>query len=104
MVLLKNTVTFRNPRHYLPFSATEMEELELIPLQVVKLDFKLRWKFKNSLSSLLADVRQVSAPVHKVCQSDILSGITIPIYQRMSEAFLAIDWQGCFSITTTPTP
>ena len=81
-----------------------MEELEAIPLQVMKPNLKLWCKFKNPLSSLLGDARQVSAPVYKVDQSDILSRIAIPILHRMLEAFLAVNWQGRLSIATTPTP
>ena len=104
VVIRKDAVAFRNPRHYLAFPATEMKELKPIPVQIMKPNLKLRCKFKNPPSSLLRDTRQVSAPVYKVCQSNILSRIAKPVYQRVFEAFLAVNWQGCFSIVTTPTP
>ena len=63
VVLLEDAVAFQNPRHNFPFPATEMEELESIPLQVMKPNLKQRCKFKDPLSSLLGDTRQVSAPV-----------------------------------------
>ena len=104
VVLLEDAVVCQNPRHHLLFPATEMEELEAIPLQVVKPNLKLRCKFENPLSSLLGDARQVSAQVYKVDQSDILSRIAIPILHRMLEAFLAVNWQGRLSIAKTPAP
>ena len=58
-----------------------MEELEPIPLQVMKSYLKLQCKFKNLFGSLLRDARQMSTPVYKVYQSDIVSRITIPKYQ-----------------------
>ena len=79
VVLLEDAVTFRNLRHHLLFPATEMEELEAIPLQVMKPNLKPRCKFENPLSSLLGDARQVSAPVYKVHQSNILNRIAIPV-------------------------
>ena len=79
VVLLEDAVACRNPRHHLPFPVTEMEELKSIPLQVMKPNLKQRRKFKNPLSSLLGDARQVPAPVYKVHQSDILSRIAIPV-------------------------
>ena len=33
VVLLQDTVAFRKPRYHLPFPATEMEELESMPLR-----------------------------------------------------------------------
>ena len=79
VVLLEDAVVCQNPRHHLLFPATEMEELGVIPLQVMKPNLKPRCKFENPLSSLLRDARQVSAPVYKVYQSDILSRIAIPV-------------------------
>ena len=79
VVLLEDAVVCQNPRHHLLFPATEMEELEAIPLQVMKPNLKPRCKFENLLSSLLRDARQVSAPVYKVHQSDILSSIALPV-------------------------
>ena len=79
VVLLEDAVMFRNPRYYLQFSTIEMVELEPIPLQVMKSNLKQWCKFKNLLSSILGDARQVLAPVYKVRQSDILSRVTIPI-------------------------
>ena len=78
VVLLKNTVAFRNPRHELPFPATKMEELEWIPLQIMKPNLNLRCKFENPLSSILGDDGQVSAPLHKVCKAIFSVGSLYP--------------------------